>query len=136
MENKLTQLEATKALLEERIEGQNRHMQALASDINLLEQLLALKSEYNKTINAVNTLIKDHGKVCEEIEAVKAEAEKAKYEAQQDAVIEPLTYEQTMLELEKNQKDARLKRIEAELQSYTELASKEAESMAPTFGLR
>lgn len=78
MENKLTQLEATKALLEERIEGQNRHMQALASDINLLEQLLALKSEYNKTINAVNTLIKDHGKVCEEIEAVKAEAEKAK----------------------------------------------------------
>lgn len=65
-----------------------------------------------------------------------AEAEKAKYEAQQDAVIEPLTYEQTMLELEKNQKDARLKRIETELQNYSELASKEAESMAPTFGLR
>lgn len=64
------------------------------------------------------------------------EAQKAQLEAEQDAALEPLTYQQTMLELEKNQKDARLKRIEAELQSYTELANKEAENSAPTFGLR
>lgn len=76
MENKLTQLEATKELLEERIEGQKRHIQALANDINLFEQLLALKGEYNKTVNEVNTLIKDHKNVCEEIEAVKSGADK------------------------------------------------------------
>jgi hypothetical protein len=64
------------------------------------------------------------------------EAQKAQLEVEQDAALEPLNYQQTMLELEKNQKDARLKRIEAELQSYTELANKEAENTAPTFGLR
>jgi len=64
------------------------------------------------------------------------EAQKAQLEAEQDAALEPLTYQQTMLELEKTQKDARLKRIETELQTYTELANKEAESSAPTFGLR
>ena len=76
MENKLTQLETTKVLLEERIEGQKRHIQALANDINLFEQLLALKGEYNNTLNEVNTLIKEHKKVCEEIETVKADADK------------------------------------------------------------
>ena len=41
-----------------------------------------------------------------------------------------------MLELKKEQKDERLKRIENELGSYKELLSKEAENIAPTFGLR
>ena len=49
---------------------------------------------------------------------------------------EPTTYEETMLELEKKQKNDRLKRIEEELGSYSELVSKEAESTAPVFGLR
>ncbi len=49
---------------------------------------------------------------------------------------EPTTYEETMLELEKKQKNDRLKRIEEELESYSELVSKEAESTAPVFGLR
>ena len=40
------------------------------------------------------------------------------------------------MELEKEQKDMRLKRLEAELESYKELASKEAENAAPSFGLR
>ena len=64
-----------------------------------------------------------------------AEAQKAQLEAEQDAALEPLNYEQTMLELEKEQKDMRLKRIETELQRYNELCSKEAESTAPSFGL-
>lgn len=63
------------------------------------------------------------------------EAQKAQLEAEQDAALEPLNYEQTMLELEKEQKDMRLKRIEAELQRYNELCSKEAENAAPSFGL-
>lgn len=63
------------------------------------------------------------------------DAQKAQLEAEQDAVLEPLNYEQTMLELEKEQKDMRLKRVEAELERYKELCSKEAENAAPSFGL-
>ena len=63
------------------------------------------------------------------------EAQKAQLEAEQDAVLEPLNYEQTMIELEKEQKDMRLKRVEAELERYKELCSKEAENAAPSFGL-
>ena len=63
------------------------------------------------------------------------EARKAELECQQDAALEPLTYEQTMLELDKELKENRLKRIEAEIESYTQLADKGAEEMAPKFGL-
>lgn len=63
------------------------------------------------------------------------EAQKAQLECQQDAALEPLTYEQTMLELDKELKEHRLKRIEGEIESYTQLADKGAEDMAPKFGL-
>ena len=63
------------------------------------------------------------------------DAMKADLECQQDAALEPLTYEQTMLELDKNLKEQRLKRIEAELESYSQLVDKGAEEMAPKFGL-
>lgn len=63
------------------------------------------------------------------------DAMKAQLECEQDAALEPLTYEQTMMELEKNQQEARLKRIEAEIESYSQLADKGAEEAAPKFGL-
>ena len=63
------------------------------------------------------------------------DAMKADLECQQDAALEPLTYEQTMLELDKTLKENRLKRIEAELESYSQLVDKGAEEMAPKFGL-
>lgn len=63
------------------------------------------------------------------------DAMKAQLECEQDAVLEPLTYEQTMMELEKNQQELRLKRIESEIESYSQLADKGAEEMAPKFGL-
>ena len=64
------------------------------------------------------------------------EAEKARLEAEQDAVLSPLNEQQTMLELEKEQTDARLTRINSELEIYKELCSQEAKNTAPTFGLR
>ena len=51
-------------------------------------------------------------------------------------MIEPLSYQETMWELGKTQADARLKRINQELESYEQLANQEAEKTAPTFGLR
>ena len=64
------------------------------------------------------------------------EAAKAQLEAEQDAALEPLTYQETMWELEKTQADNKLKRINAQIESYDQLVSSESEKTAPTFGLR
>ena len=64
------------------------------------------------------------------------EAAKAQLEAEQDAALEPLNYQETMWELEKTQADNKLKRINAQLESYDQLVSQESEKSAPTFGLR
>ena len=64
------------------------------------------------------------------------EAQLAEVEAEQDAALGALNYEQTMMELSKTQADSRLKRIQTELENYEQLPSQEAEKSAPTFGLR
>lgn len=64
------------------------------------------------------------------------DAAKAQLEAEQDKALEPLSYEDTMLQLEKEQLDSRLQRLRAEKESYDTLVGEEAKNMAPTFGLR
>ena len=64
------------------------------------------------------------------------EAAKARLETEQDAALEPLSYQETMWELEKTQADNKLKRINSQLESYDQLVSTESEKTAPTFGLR
>ena len=63
------------------------------------------------------------------------DAAKAQLEAEQDAALEPLNYQQTMWELEKEQAEQKLTRIKANLESYTQLCSEEAKDQAPKFGL-
>lgn len=63
------------------------------------------------------------------------DAQKAALEAEQDAMLEPLNYEETMLELEKEQKDTRLQRINEEIETYKQLVSQEVKNTTPTFGL-
>lgn len=63
------------------------------------------------------------------------DAAKAQLEAEQDAALEPLNYQQTMWELEKEQAEQKLTRIKAELESYTQLCNEEAKEQAPKFGL-
>ena len=63
------------------------------------------------------------------------EAQKAQLEAEQDAVLEPLNYEQTMLELDKDLKEQRLTRINAEIEKYESLCKEETQKSAPSFGL-
>ncbi len=63
------------------------------------------------------------------------DAQKSALEAEQDAMLEPLNYEETMLELEKEQKDTRLSRINEEIETYKQLVSQEVKNSTPTFGL-
>lgn len=63
------------------------------------------------------------------------EAQRAQLEAEQDAALEPLNYEETMMELSKTQAEAKLQRINAQIQSYEQLVSSEAQNSAPKFGL-
>lgn len=63
------------------------------------------------------------------------DAQKSEMEAEQDAMLEPLNYEETMLELEKEQKDTRLQRINEEIETYKQLVSQEVKNTTPTFGL-
>lgn len=63
------------------------------------------------------------------------EAAKAQLEAEQDEAVEPLTYQQTMWELEKTQAEQKLERIKADLESYKQLCQEETKEQAPKFGL-
>lgn len=63
------------------------------------------------------------------------EAAKAQLEAEQDAAVEPLAYQQTMWELEKEQTENKLTRIKEELQHYDQLLGDETKGHAPRFGL-
>ena len=63
------------------------------------------------------------------------EAAKAQLEAEQDAAIEPLTYQETMWDLEKNQLEVKLKRIESDLDAYKQSVDKEAQDASPKFGV-
>lgn len=61
--------------------------------------------------------------------------QEAQLEAEQDLALEPLSYEETMLELDKTNIETRLKMIEEEINSYNQLVDNEAKNMAPKFGL-
>ena len=63
------------------------------------------------------------------------DSRKAELEAEQDAMLEPLSYQETMWELEKEQAELKLKRINAQLETYDQLLAQETEKSAPKFGL-
>lgn len=77
---KLNELEARKAELEKAFEEKKKQAQALENDIALIEQLLAMKREHGKTLNELNGIVAEHGKVCAEIEAEKAKPVEVKEE--------------------------------------------------------
>ena len=63
------------------------------------------------------------------------EAEKARLEAEQDEALEPLNYQQTMWELDKNAAEAKLERIKQEREAYAKLRQEDGRDHAPKFGL-
>ena len=67
--------------------------------------------------------------------SVWAEARKAELECEQDAAVEPLSYEQTMLQSEKEYLEQKIERIKAEYDSYSQLVKDETQNTVPKFGL-
>lgn len=94
-----------------------------------MQQAKAIQNQQQMAVQNMSTMYENNISIW-------LDAQKAQLEAEQDAALDPLNYEQTMMELSKTQADSRLKRIQAELDSYEQLASQEAEKSAPTFGLR
>ena len=62
-------------------------------------------------------------------------AQKHALTAEKNTKLEPLNYEQTMAKLEKEKKEARLQRINEEIEVYKELVSQAVKNSTPTFGL-
>lgn len=63
------------------------------------------------------------------------EAQKADLEAQEDSILDPLQYEQTMLECDKTSVEEKLERIKARKQSVTSALAEASQDAAPKFGL-
>ena len=63
------------------------------------------------------------------------ENQQAQLEAEQDEMLAPLSYEETMLELQKELTEQRLARIKTEIESYDQLCKDEVQNSAPKFGL-
>ena len=66
-------LNAKKMELEKAFDEKKNYAQSLERDIVLIERLLATKQEHSKVMGELNEIVKEHGKVCEEIELKKAE---------------------------------------------------------------
>jgi hypothetical protein len=66
-------LNAKKMELEKAFDEKKKYAQSLERDIVLIERLLATKQEHSKVMGELNEIVKEHGKVCEEIELKKAE---------------------------------------------------------------
>ena len=64
-----------------------------------------------------------------------AENQKTMLECQKDEELEPLNYEETMLELDKAELEQRIEMLKAEKESYNQLCQEEARNAAPKFGL-
>lgn len=102
------------------------------NDVTAFQALMqCANGEYSQRSMAMNQMNSNY----ETNVSIWLEAAKAQLEAQQDEAVEPLTYQQTMWELEKEQAEQRLERIKAELENYTRLCSEEAKEQAPKFGL-
>ena len=96
----------------------------------------AIMSQANSDYYVQNNILNQSTANYEQNVSIWLEAATTQLEEEQDAALEPLNYQQTMWELEKTQLEAKLKRIEAELESYEKLEDKEIERFAPKFGLR
>ena len=68
---------------------------------------------------------------------INAQLEEAKQriEDDQEMALEPLQYEETMMEEDKVEKETKLKLIQDEIDSYEQLCQNEAKNAAPKFGL-
>lgn len=70
MENKLNELEARKAELEQAFESKKKQLQQLEADILLMQQLMSAKSEHKKLTDELNEIIVAYRTVNDEMKEV------------------------------------------------------------------
>lgn len=70
MENKLNELEARKAELEQAFESKKKQLQQLEVDILLMQQLMSAKSEHKKLTDELNEIIVAYRTVNDEMKEV------------------------------------------------------------------
>lgn len=68
MENKLKELEARKAELEQAFESKKKQLQQLEADILLMQQLMTAKREHGKLMEELNGIVEEHKTLTGEIE--------------------------------------------------------------------
>ena len=106
--------------------------------INKEEEIRRKKIEKNLKQSQeryVDLLINNTPSKYEENVSVWAEARKAELEAEQKYKLNPLNYEETMLDLEKTQIEVRLQQLREEREAYDKLCSEEAKNSSPFFAI-
>lgn len=72
MENKLNELEARKAELEQAFESKKKQLQQLEADILLMQQLMSAKREHGELLKELNAILEEHKTLTGEIELARA----------------------------------------------------------------
>lgn len=72
MENKLNELEARKAELEQEFDKKKEQLQQLEADIMLMQQLITAKREHGKLLGELNEIVEEHKTLTREIELARA----------------------------------------------------------------
>lgn len=104
--------------------SKNGHNTDSIKNVNSVKKTTQNKSVSNKKKDSI-----------EESASIWAEARKAQLEAELSDGLEPLDYEQTMLDREKTSIDARLEQLKKEREDYDKLCSEGPKNSEPTFGL-
>lgn len=103
------------------------------------------QEDYNKFATASNLAQQEQTKatyVCNQMQqqyennlSIFSLQQEAAMEAEQDEMLAPLAYEDTMLELEETEIKTRLEYIKNELEAYTSQLKEDCQNAAPKFGL-
>ncbi len=103
------------------------------------------QKDYNKFATASNLAQQEQTKatyVCNQMQqqyennlSIFSLQQEAAMEAEQDEMLAPLAYEDTMLELEETEIKTRLEYIKNELEAYTSQLKEDCQNAAPKFGL-
>lgn len=109
------------------------------------DSIVISQDDYNKFATASNLAQQEQAKatnVCNQMQqqyennlSIFSLQQEAAIEAEQDEMLAPLAYEDTMLELEETEIKTRLEYIKNELEAYTSQLKEDCQNAAPKFGL-
>ena len=95
----------------------------------------SVMTQVSQYVSQVNMSVSMDNKQFETMRTLELEHAKEQIEREQEMELEPLEYEQTMMELDKEASEERCQRLKAEIESYDQLLKEETKNAAPKFGL-